>query len=127
LRVCLSCGTENLSVSKNFASGQKRRRVPCCAGRRCDLLELRADLAVLEADVVFLAAALDPALEVFRERVDDRDADAVQAAGELVVLVGEFGAGVQRVSMSSAPLTFSLGWMSTGMPRPSSSTAAIRP
>src|SRR6266403_956888 len=28
LRVCLSCGTENLSVSKNFASGQKRRRVP---------------------------------------------------------------------------------------------------
>src|SRR5262249_16817824 len=26
--VCFSCGTENLSESKNFGSGQKRTRVP---------------------------------------------------------------------------------------------------
>src|SRR6185437_1090761 len=58
-------------------------------------LEPGVDLAVLEADVVLLAAALDPALQVFAKRVDDGDADAVQAAGEFVGLVGEFSAGVQ--------------------------------
>jgi len=36
-----------------------------------------------------------PALEVPRQRVDDRHADPVQAAGELVVLVRELTAGVQ--------------------------------
>jgi hypothetical protein len=60
-----------------------------------DDLELRGDLAVLEADVVFLAAALDPALELLRERVDHRHADAVQAAGELVVVAVELAARVQ--------------------------------
>jgi len=60
-----------------------------------DDLELRADFAVLEADVVFLAAALDPALEVLRQRVHDGDADAVEAAGELVVLIREFAARMQ--------------------------------
>src|SRR5207248_2061147 len=60
-----------------------------------DRFEPGADLAILEADVVFLTGALDPALEVLRQRIHYRDADAVQAAGELVVLVGEFGAGVQ--------------------------------
>ena len=45
-------------------------------------------LPVLERDVVFLAAAANPALEVLRERVDHRDAHAVQAARELVAGVG---------------------------------------
>ena len=58
-------------------------------------LQLRTDFAVLERDVVFLAAALDPALEVLRQRVHDRHADAVQAAGELVVLIGELTARMQ--------------------------------
>jgi hypothetical protein len=60
-----------------------------------DDFELGARLAVLEADVVFLAAALHPAFEVLRQRIHHRDADAVQSAGELVVLVGELAAGVQ--------------------------------
>ena len=60
-----------------------------------DHFQLRGDFAVLEADVVFLAVALDPALELFRQRVDDRHADAVQAAGDFVGLVVEFSARVQ--------------------------------
>src|SRR6185437_10635069 len=60
-----------------------------------DDLELGRDFAVLEADVVFLAAALDPAFELARERIDDGHADAMQAAGELVGLVRELAAGVQ--------------------------------
>ena len=60
-----------------------------------DHFELRGDFAVLEADVVFLAVALDPALELLRQRIDHRHADAVQAAGDFVVLVVEFSAGVQ--------------------------------
>src|SRR6185437_5840656 len=59
---------------------------------RADDFELGVDFAVLEADVVFLAAALDPALEMLAECVDDGNADAVQATGELVGLVGEFAA-----------------------------------
>ena len=42
-----------------------------------------------------LPLRLIQALELLRERVDDRHADAVQAAGEFVVLVVEFAAGVQ--------------------------------
>ena len=53
-------------------------------------------LPVLERDVVFLAAAAHPALEVLRQRVDHRDAHAVQAARELVTGVGgELSARVQ--------------------------------
>ena len=95
-RTCFSGGTENLSESKNFGSGQKRTVVPVLRGADvADRLQLRGDLAVLEADVVFLAAALDRGLELLRERVHHRHADAVQAAGELVVLVGEFAARMQ--------------------------------
>src|SRR6202022_2637894 len=45
--------------------------------------QLRRDFAVLEADVVFLAATPDPTLELFRKRVDHRYADAMEATGEL--------------------------------------------
>ena len=61
-----------------------------------DDFELGMHLPVLERDVVFLAAAAHPALEVLRQRVDHRDADAVQAARELVAGVGgELSARVQ--------------------------------
>ena len=72
-------------MSKYEASGQNRER-----GARVGLadvaddLELRVDLAALERDVVFLAAAPHPALEVLRERVHDRHADPVQTAREFV-------------------------------------------
>ena len=57
--------------------------------------ELRVDLSVAEGDVVFLAAAPHPALEVLGKRVHHRHADAVQAAGELVGALGELPARVQ--------------------------------
>jgi hypothetical protein len=62
---------------------------------RADHFQLRGDFAVLEADVVFLAVALDPGLELLRQRVHHRHADAVQTAGDFVVLVVEFSARVQ--------------------------------
>jgi hypothetical protein len=46
------------------------------------------DAALPDAKLMwYLTAALDPGLELLRQRVDDRDADAVQATGELVILV----------------------------------------
>jgi len=67
-------------------------------------------LPPLNEMLVFLASAPHPALEVFRERVDDRDAYAVQAAGELVSLVRRtFPPACRRVRISSTPLTFSFG------------------
>jgi hypothetical protein len=57
--------------------------------------ELRLHAAVAEGDVVFLAAAPHPALEVLRECVHDAHADAMQAARELVGLVRELAARVQ--------------------------------
>ena len=58
-------------------------------------VELAAACAVDETHVVFGAAALDPHLEVLRQRVDDRDAHTVQSARKAVVLVRELAAGVQ--------------------------------
>ena len=49
-----------------------------------------------EFDAVHLAVAFDEHFQLFRQRVDHRHTDAVQAAGELVVLIGEFTPGVQR-------------------------------
>ena len=51
--------------------------------------------AVGEGHGVFVALALDAHLDAGRQGVHHRDAHAVQAAGELVVLVGELAAGVQ--------------------------------
>ncbi len=60
-----------------------------------DHLELGMHATVAKADVVFLAAAPHPALQVLRQRVDHRDADAVQAAGEFIGAFGELAAGMQ--------------------------------
>ena len=57
--------------------------------------ERRDRVAVGELHEVFLAVAPDRELEPGRERVDDRDADAVQAAGDLVGVLVEFSARVQ--------------------------------
>ncbi|MNO74755.1 hypothetical protein D3C76_657690 [compost metagenome] len=51
--------------------------------------------AIGEGHLVLVAVALDAHPDLGRQGVDHRDADAVQAAGELVVLVGELAAGVQ--------------------------------
>ena len=58
-------------------------------------LELRGRHAALVGLLVDLAVAPDFELEASRERVDDRDADAVETARDLVAVVVELAAGVQ--------------------------------
>ena len=53
-------------------------------------------LALLEAHLPLGAVALDGGDELFRQRVDDARADAVQAAGRLVIALLELSAGVQH-------------------------------
>lgn len=60
-----------------------------------DHFQLAGLEAVGEGHLVFVAIALDPHADLARQGIDHRDADAVKAAGELVVLVGELAAGVQ--------------------------------
>ena len=55
----------------------------------------RHRIAVAEAHVIFLAVAPDAQIEPFGQRIDDRDADAMQAAGDLVGVLLEFSAGMQ--------------------------------
>ncbi len=55
----------------------------------------RFSVAVLEAHQIFFSAAPDAQIENGRERVHHRDADAVQAAGDLVGVLVEFSARVQ--------------------------------
>src|ERR1019366_819152 len=58
-------------------------------------LELGGGSAAREAQVVFLAAAAHPTLQMLRQRVDHRNTDTVQSAGMLVGLVVEFSARTQ--------------------------------
>ena len=52
--------------------------------------------AALETFVPFPAVAVDRDLQPFGKRVDDRNADAVQAAGDLVIVIVELAARVQH-------------------------------
>ena len=85
----------NSTVSKISLSGVKVIFVPrffvvpvisrsACGFPRCVLL------------LEHLPVAPDFEVELLRERVDDRHADAVQAAGDLVAVVVELAAGVQH-------------------------------
>ena len=56
-------------------------------GRIADDLERRLGIAVTEAHEMLLAVAPDRKIKPFGKRVDDADADAVQAAGNLVGIV----------------------------------------
>ena len=58
-------------------------------------LERRDHVAVAEFDEMLKPVAPDAQKEPRRQRVDDRDADAVQSAGNLVGVLVEFPAGVQ--------------------------------
>ena len=62
-----------------------------------ELLQLAGRLAALERLLPLEAVAADGGDELARQGVDDRRADAVQAAGvEIAVAVAELAAGVQR-------------------------------
>ena len=65
-------------------------------GRRADLGERRFGQSAREGLAVELLAARHLDDELVRQRVDHRDADAVEAAGRLVGLGVEFAARVQR-------------------------------
>ena len=60
-----------------------------------DLLHLHGCLAAGKLHLVDLAVTADARDELLRQRVDDRDADAVQAAGHLVGAVVELAARMQ--------------------------------
>ncbi len=64
-------------------------------GGSADLLERHRRDAALELDLVEIAVAAHARRHVFGERVDDRHADAVQAARHLVAALAELAAGVQ--------------------------------
>ena len=83
------------------------------AGRHAALVLLPVELAV--------APHLDPA--PLGERVDDRGADAVQAAGDLVAAAAELAAGVEDGhDHLQRRLVHASACLSTGMPRPLSVT-----
>ena len=63
---------------------------------RPDLLEVGVGDAELERLAPQVAAVLDLGHEAARQRVDDRDADTVQAAGDLVAAAAELAAGVEH-------------------------------
>ena len=64
--------------------------------RRADDLHLLGDRAAGELHLVDLPVAVHLHLQPFAQRVDDRGADAVQAAGDLVAAAAELAAGVQH-------------------------------
>jgi hypothetical protein len=74
--------------------GQERDR-RAGLGRLLGLLELGHRLAPLVALAPDVAIALDLEQQLLGERVHDRDADTVQAAGNLVAAAAELAAGVQ--------------------------------
>ena len=60
-----------------------------------DDIERGDRIAMGEFDVMFLAVAPDAKLQLAGQRVDDGDADAVQAAGDLVGVLVELSAGME--------------------------------
>ncbi len=81
---------------KVSVDGRKRHfRAALAVAGVADHRERRHRVAVAELHDVFLAVAPDAQLERGRQRVDHRDADAVQAAGDLVGVLVEFSAGVE--------------------------------
>ena len=92
--VCRS--NSNSSASKTSASGRKRSssRCPSCSPSY-RLSRARCGLAARELLAVDLSVAPHLDLERLREGVDDRHADPVQPAGDLVALAAELAARVQ--------------------------------
>ena len=66
------------------------------AARRAQLLHRRHELALAVLLLPEFAVALDRDRQFLRQRADHAGADAVEAAGRLVVLAFELAAGVQR-------------------------------
>ncbi len=85
-----SLGPENLRIGPETDLGAAP------VGRAADFFQFALRLAALERHLVERLLARDFHFHAFGQRVGDRDADAVQAAGSLVDFGIEFAAGVQR-------------------------------
>ena len=82
-------------VAEGLRRGKEADRRSGPAPRRSlDVQRLDSDPA-LETGEVLLAVPPDSNFKPVRKRVDDRDADAVQSAGDLVAVGVEFPAGMQ--------------------------------
>ena len=92
---CSSVAKSNSIMVKVFGDGRNVTSVPRLSLGVADDRERRDRVAVAELHEVLLAVAPDRELEPGRQRVDDRDADAVQAAGHLVGVLVEFSAGME--------------------------------
>ena len=92
---CSSVAKSNSIMVKVFGRRQEGHLGAALAVGVADDRQRRHRVAVAELHDVLLAVAPDRQLEPARQRVDDRDADAVQAAGDLVGVLVEFSAGVQ--------------------------------
>ena len=94
-------------------------RSSCRCPRRSPTTSIVAlRVAARELLAVDLAVAAHLGDEPLGERVDDGDADAVQAAGDLVAVAAELAAGVElREDDRQRRLALALDMMSTGMPR----------
>ena len=94
-RRCASVSKLKSVVSKISASGLNVI-FRAALLRRAGDFEVAGRLAALVFLLVDLAVAPDFQVELLRQRVDHRDADAVEAAGDLVAVVVELAAGVQH-------------------------------
>ena len=82
-------------VLEGLGRGEEGDFGAALAWRLADHLQRRHGIAMGELDVVLLAVAPDAQAELAGQRVDDGDADAVQAAGDLVGVLVEFAAGME--------------------------------
>ena len=82
-------------VLEGLGRGQESHFRAAFARGVADDLQRRHRIAMGELDVVLLVVAPDAQAELAGERVDDGDADAVQAAGNLVGVLVEFAAGME--------------------------------
>ena len=91
------------------------------AARRPDLLRGPERLPLLEPLLPFGAVAADRRDQLFRQRIDDARANAVEAAGGLVIVVVELAARVQHREDHLQRALLAGRCLSIGIPRPSSS------
>ena len=88
------CGVE-FDLREDLRIGLEEHR-RAGAARRADLLQAAGRLALLEGHLVLMTVALHRGDQLARQRVDDAGADAVQAAGRLVVAGLELAAGMEH-------------------------------
>ena len=105
---------EDLEIGEE---GDRRAGVLLVLGLADDL-EVGDDLAARELLAVDLAVAVNLELQPLGERVDHRDADAVEAAGDLVALATELPAGVELGEHDRRRGSPCSAITSTGMPEP---------